>query len=38
MAVARGIAGTPDLLLADEPTANLDSANGQRLIELLRDL
>jgi putative ABC transport system ATP-binding protein len=38
VAVARAIAGRPALVLADEPTANLDSKTGHALIELMRDL
>ncbi len=37
-AIARALAARPTVLLADEPTGNLDAASGQGVIELLRDL
>jgi putative ABC transport system ATP-binding protein len=38
VAVARALAGSPSLILADEPTGNLDSRSGQAVVELLREV
>ena len=37
-AIARSLAGGPEIILADEPTGNLDLASGLTVLELLRDL
>lgn len=38
VAVARALVGVPGLILADEPTAALDKASGQEVVQLMRDL
>lgn len=38
MAIARALATEPALVIADEPTGNLDGQNGQKLLKLIADL
>ena len=38
VAVARAVAGKPKIILADEPTANLDSMNSKKLMDMMKEL
>src|SRR5206468_8816766 len=38
IAIARAFANSPKILLADEPTGNLDTKNGQHIFDLMKDL